>query len=98
MKTPVVRLQILTPETAQLPEVLGNDLQVRKRLIQGCGIQRLLSGLSQGCQHQDLLAFVLQILFQLCRQLCCCDSLLIRNRALVSREATPQGCPDVDGE
>ena len=89
MQSPVIRLEILTPKTTQLSETLGDDLQVRKGLAQGRGIQWLVSGLSQRSQHQYLLALVLQILFQLRRQLRCCHRLLISDQALVSRKATP---------
>ena len=67
MQTAVIGLQILAPETAQLSEALADNLQVRESLVQGGGIQRLFSGLSQGGQYQDLLALVLQILLQFCR-------------------------------
>ena len=89
MQSAVIFLQILTPKTTQLSETLGDDLEVRKGLVQSGGIQWLVSGLSQRRQHQYLLALVLQILFQLRRQLRCCHRFLISDQALVSRKAAP---------
>ena len=89
MQSSVIRLQILTAKTTQLSETLGDDLQVRKGLAQGGGIQWFVSGLSQRSQYQYLLAFVLQILFQLRRQLRCRHRFLISDQALVSRKAAP---------
>ena len=98
MQTAVILFQILAPETAQLSESLADDPQIRESLIQSGGSQRLFSGLSQCGQYQDLLAFVLQVLLQLCRQLRRRNRLLISDGALVAREAAPQGCPDVNGK